>query len=422
MLVPAGGAGGGPDGGPLGGAPALGGFAGTPPSLQDRLLGRGQPAGAGEPEPGSLPDLLGGLPQPVAGLPGPQLKAADVEAFKAMARQTMIRDGVPPDQIEARLDDIAGGTQQRIDDGPPNDVAPASPRQPPPGFGEAFGDRWFAFERQINDLTGQDGPQALGDSWGGMAEGLLGKAGEYATQGPVAAVNDLTREVHNLMDSPSLAYYAGEKAADGAIALPGLLFGGEGAGLGELTDVAPGAVYDGLKPLPHSPIGLDNATTYHTWGPSAAQDLYSALVHADPITGLSRHVADFTTHYVGDHPDRVVLGTWDGQDSGYIGEARAHGGIFYDTGNPTWDAMTFGLSESDKTALTWQVNEQFLRSQMEDHVSRIEYILPDGFNGVDEVARTRPETYSAFEINFLNENAAKFGYRRSGNTWVYEGE
>jgi hypothetical protein len=92
-----------------------------------------------------------------------------------------------------------------------------------------------------------------------------------------------------------------------------------------------------------------------------------------------------------------------------------------EAGNPTWDAMTYGLSESDKTALTWQVNEQFLRSQMEDHVSRIEYISPDGFNSVDEVARIRPETYSAFEINFLNENAAKFGYRRSGNTWVYEG-
>jgi hypothetical protein len=74
----------------------------------------------------------------------------------------------------------------------------------------------------------------------------------------------------------------------------------------------------------------------------------------------------------------VVLGKWDGQDSGYIGEAREHGGIFFDTGTPTWKAMADGLEEPAEHAVAWPVNEQFLRAQMENHVPRIEYVLPDG--------------------------------------------
>ena len=148
-----------------------------------------------------------------------------------MARQTMIRDGVPPDQIEARLNAIVANTQQWMDNGMPNYVPPEPPRPPPPGFGEGFGDRWFATEQGIKNLIGQGGPGAPGvlESWGGMAKGLVQKAEEYATQGPVAPINDLAREFQNFVDSPSPAYYAGEKAADGAFTLPGLLFGGEGA-------------------------------------------------------------------------------------------------------------------------------------------------------------------------------------------------
>ncbi|GFG66975.1 hypothetical protein MKUB_44650 [Mycobacterium kubicae] len=68
-----------------------------------------------------------------------------------------------------------------------------------------------------------------------------------------------------------------------------------------------------------------------------------------------------------------------------------------------------------------QVNEQFLRVQMENHFPRIEYVLPERFGSVDEVARVRRESFSALEINYLNENAAKCGYTRIGNAWVYQG-
>lgn len=80
---------------------------------------------------------------PVA--PSP-LNPDDVESFKVLARQVLAGDGVPPDQIEARLDAAVADTQQWIADGMPNYVPPEPARLPPPGFGEGFGDRWRATE------------------------------------------------------------------------------------------------------------------------------------------------------------------------------------------------------------------------------------------------------------------------------------
>lgn len=151
-----------------------------------------------------------------------------------------------------------------------------------------------------------------------------------------------------------------------------------------------------------------------------ANDLNDAFRNGLPTEDLARQVAEGATHHVGDS-DRVVLGKYDGQDGGYIGEAKDHGGIYYDTGKDVWDAVGNGLAPEQSKALGWEVNEQFLRVQMEHHVSRIEYVLPDGFDSVDQVARVRRETFSALEINFLNENAARYGYVREGNSWVLRG-
>jgi hypothetical protein len=124
-----------------------------------------------------------------------------------------------------------------------------------------------------------------------------------------------------------------------------------------------------------------------------------------------------STHYIGDTPDRVVLGKFEGQEDGYIGEARGYGGIYYDTGGETWDAMTYGLSDTDQTALAWQVNEHFLRSQMENGVPRIEYVLGQ-YPSIEEVLLKRQGSFSAKEIEFLTDNAPAYGYRRIGNAWV----
>jgi hypothetical protein len=90
-------------------------------------------------------------------------------------------------------------------------------------LGEGFGDRWFATEQGIRNLVGQGGPREPGvlKSWEQMLQGTLETA-----QNPLGAA---VGEIKKAFDSPSPAYYLGTKAADGAFALPGMLFGGEWA-------------------------------------------------------------------------------------------------------------------------------------------------------------------------------------------------
>lgn len=229
---------------PSGGPPAQGPpdpGAGKPRTLEDMLLPAGPadagPAGAAGPggatpkgppvaagaegKPLSLQDML--LPAGPVAAPPQRLNPADVESFKALARQTMIRDGVPPNQIEARLNDIVGRTQRWIDKGMPNFVAPKPNAPPPPGFAEGFSDRWFATEQGIKNLIGQGGPGAPSvlQSWEQMLQGTA-----ETVQNPVGAA---IGEVKNALDSPSPAYYLGGKASDAATTLPTMLFGGEGA-------------------------------------------------------------------------------------------------------------------------------------------------------------------------------------------------
>jgi uncharacterized protein YukE len=201
-----------------------GGPSGKPPSLEDLLMGRGQPSGPAGQQPGSLTDMLGRLAPPAAaGAPAPRLNPADVERAKAMMRQSMAAEGMPPDQIEAELDAAVARTQKWLDDGMPNAAPPEGVRPPPPGFGDGFADHWFAAEQGIKNLIGQGGPGAPGvlESWEQMLKGTTD-----VVQNPGRA---LIGEVQNAIDSPSAAYYLGGKAADGAVALPGMMFGGEGA-------------------------------------------------------------------------------------------------------------------------------------------------------------------------------------------------
>jgi hypothetical protein len=325
----------------------------------------------------------------------------------------MLAEGVPPDQVEARLNEYVANAERWMADGGPHYVPPEPAKQPPPGFAEGFADTWFKAEEGVKDLIGQGGPGAPGvlESWDNMLKGPT-----EVLQNPLGLA---VGEVQDALHSPSPAYYFGEKAADGAIAAPGLMFGGEGLGLGEVADVD---VYGGMTHLPNSPVGLGADPIYHPWAESAAQDLYSSFMQGEPTAGLSQHLADMSTHYIGGNPDRVVLGQYGGQTGGYIGEARSHGGIYFDTGDPTWDALTGGLEKPAEQQLVWPVNEQFLRTQMENHVGRIEYILDrDKYSSLEDMTFERSGSYSAMEVEFLDENAAEYGYERVGDAWVCKG-
>jgi len=168
-----------------------------------------------------------------------------------------------------------------------------------------------------------------------------------------------------------------------------------------------------------APIGFEHPVQYHPDAPQTAHNLNDAFTHGHPTADLSHRVAEMATHYIGDNPDRVVLGKFQGQENGYIGDARDQGGIYFDTGGPTWDALAHGLNDAETRGLAWQVNEQFLRGQMENGVGRIDYVVDASrFSSVEEVVRKDPTSYSAMEIRYLSENASAYGYERIGNSWV----
>jgi hypothetical protein len=178
-------------------------------------------------QPRGLDDALNqiaGAPVPTAAAPAPPppMDKKDIEAFKATAREVLLRDGVPADQIESRLNAIVAQAQRGLG---PSYRAPAPPRQPPPGFGDGFADRWFSTEQGIKNLLGQGGPGAPGvlESWGAMLKGTA----ETAVDPAGAAVE----EIKNAVNSPSPGYYLGEKTFDAGAAAATLPWGGEGAAI-----------------------------------------------------------------------------------------------------------------------------------------------------------------------------------------------
>ncbi|RDH77212.1 DUF4237 domain-containing protein [Mycolicibacterium moriokaense] len=176
-------------------------------------------------QPANLDDAL----SQIAGAPVPATAAAaspssidpkDIETFKATARELMRLDGVPPEQIEARLNVMVAQAQRGLG---PTYRPPRPQRQPPPGFGEGFADRWFTTEQGIKNLLGQGGPGAPGvlESWGGLLKGTA----DTVVNPAGAAVE----EIKHAVSSPSPAYYLGEKTFDAASTAVTLPWGGEGA-------------------------------------------------------------------------------------------------------------------------------------------------------------------------------------------------
>ena len=149
------------------------------------------------------------------------IPAKDIEAFKALARETLRREGVPPAQIEQRLDAAVARAEQGYGLMGNRVPQPQGGGVPRPGFVEGFADRWHATEHMMRDLfgTGEPGDPGVAKSWAGSATGVA----EAAVTPPIAGI------AKDFLDSPSPAYFAGGAAADAALTAPSLLFGGEGA-------------------------------------------------------------------------------------------------------------------------------------------------------------------------------------------------
>lgn len=173
-------------------------------SAMDQLTGeRGD--GSASPKPGEA----GGSGAP------PTLDPAKVQQFKELARQTMLRDGVPPEQIEQRLDAIVAAAQKPLPAAKPSEDGP----KPRPSFADGFADGWFNTEEGIKDLVGANGWEDLNGAWTDMAKGTW----ERATH-PIDALTD---EVEHLTTYPE--HYLGQVAGGTALTAPGAAFGGEAA-------------------------------------------------------------------------------------------------------------------------------------------------------------------------------------------------
>ncbi len=167
-------------------------------------------------------DQIAGAPVP-NNTPQPMvLSAKEIEDFKASARPILAAEGMRPEQIEPYLSGMVARAQA-MGWNFPKSPPPEPARVPPPGFGEGFGDAWRNAEQGVKNLLGQGGPGAPGvyESWKGLAQGIS----DTATN-PVGAVVD---EVKHALDSPSAAYYAGEKTFDLSAAAATAPWGTEGA-------------------------------------------------------------------------------------------------------------------------------------------------------------------------------------------------
>jgi len=178
---------------------------------------------------GGPPTSLSGALDQVAGAPVPAkatptvIPAKDVEAFKASARPLLASQGVPPEQIESRLSEVVARAQQ---EGINTFYRPPEAgRMQAPGFGEGFGDAWRNSEQSLKNLLGQGGPGAPGvvDSWKEVAKGV-----QQTVTNPVGTA---VGQVQHALDSPSAAYYAGEKTFDLTAAAATAPFGAEGAAI-----------------------------------------------------------------------------------------------------------------------------------------------------------------------------------------------
>ncbi len=117
--------------------------------------------------------------------------------------------------------------------------------------------------------------------------------------------------------------------------------------------------------------------------------------------------------------NRVVVGKYEGLEARYIGEARGYGEIYYDPGPKAWAALRHGLSDERANELCWQLDESFLRTQMERRPSRFDYILDRReFSSLEEVLALDPHSSYAKEIAFINANAESYGYQRAGVSWL----
>ncbi|GAT08484.1 TNT domain-containing protein [Mycolicibacterium novocastrense] len=193
----------------------------TAGSLEDMLL----PATGGrrdEPKPDeqsstpkNLDEALDRIAEPGQPAQPVRLDPAAVEQFKDLARETMLHSGVPPEQIEQRLDAMVAAAQKPLTPA----KTPVRDAMPKPSFEDGFADGWFGTEESIKNLIGANGLEDLKESWTDLAKGTW----ERVTN----PIDSMKEDIEHLTKYPG--HYLGEVAGSTALTAPSAMFGGEAA-------------------------------------------------------------------------------------------------------------------------------------------------------------------------------------------------
>jgi WXG100 family type VII secretion target len=142
----------------------------------------------------------------------------------------------------------------------------------------------------------------------------------------------------------------------------------------------------------------------------AAKALGQAARGSDEAAELANYIAREATH-IQEPATRVVLGKWE-QTGGYIGEAQANGGVWYESAS--------GVYQAAGKEATWETNQAFLQQMMEHGVDKLEF---QGLDIEQELLNFDGQAFDAVparvkEIRYLVENAEKYGYVQEGNSFV----
>lgn len=219
----------------------------TAGSLEEMLLpSTGERRDEAKPEepsstPKNLDDALDRLAEPGQPAQPVPLDPAKVEQFKKLARETMLRDGVPPEQIEQRLDAMVAAAQKPL----PPVKSSEGDAMPKPSFEDGFAEGWFGTEESLKNLIGANGWDDLKESWTDLAKGTW--------QRVTHPIDTVKEDLEHLTKYPG--HYLGEVAGSTALTAPGAVFGG-----GEAALAARAAIPDDVIDMPSHTHGVEHPT------------------------------------------------------------------------------------------------------------------------------------------------------------------
>jgi WXG100 family type VII secretion target len=286
------------------------------------------------------------------------------------------------------------------------------------------GEAWDAIKKPfVEDWESGNYGRAFGRGAFELVGLFAGGAGVAGKGGKVASVVDKISDVARASDKAADIAKVADKAADVGKAADKI------SDVGRTADKAAdvGKVADDI-------VAARKVEFPETFAdPSKAARVPDIMANTTPYKAdkllpqeAADEIAKLSTHGSG---DRVVLGKWEGYDSpnfdnGYLTQAKKNGGIYFETPNGWYDELGDKAAGVDRAVKSFQVNESFLRQQLESGVKRIEYVgedVNDVLRAGDKALREGKSTRASFkEITYLQQNASAYGYTydAAAQAWI----